>query len=90
MLGTASIGNDFSPVYAFMMSKRYTITLSDDASEKLLAFIGWSEASTMKPQKAIQDWLHRLIDLEPPKHGGMREGGFGRKKIARKPVNRRK
>ncbi len=70
------------------MSKRYTITLSDEASEKLLHFIGWSEESAIKPQKALQDWLHRTIGLEPPKHGGMREGGFGRTKAKKKAKNK--
>jgi len=70
------------------MSKRYTITLSDEASEKLLRFIGWSEDADEKPQKAIQDWLHSIIGLEPPKHGGFREGGFGRQPMKKKPKNK--
>jgi len=87
---SATIGNNFSLVYDPMMSKRYTITLSDEANEKLLAFIGWSKDSDLSPQKTLQDWLHRLIGLEPPKHGGMRKGGFGREKVPKKPANRRK
>lgn len=70
------------------MSKRYTITLSDEASEKLLRFIGWSEESNEKPQKALQDWLHTIIGLEPPKHGGLREGGFGRRRARKKSRNK--
>jgi len=66
------------------MTKKYTFRFADKAVEKLLIMAGWEKDSGISPQKALSDWLHRLVSESPPGHGGKREGAFVGKKAVKK------
>lgn len=66
------------------MVQKYTIRLTDEAAEKLLLLAGWNKDSTKTAQKALQDWLHALVSETPPRHGGLRDGAFGKENAKKK------
>ena len=70
------------------MSKRYQITLSNEAAAAVLRLAKWKPDGDISEQKAIQKWIHDVVGIAPPMHGGMRPGGFGRKAQKKKSQKR--
>jgi len=65
------------------MAKRYTITLTSEAAERLRQLLKLVGQDEDKLQTGLQNWLHALFNLEPPRWGGERqipEGKPGAKK----------
>lgn len=63
---------------------RLHITIKDETMTEIRRMAKAAKCEADTDRETLQNYLHHITNQEPPRHGGLRPGGFGREPATKK------